>query len=381
MASNNQPFGGFLDHVSAVDMLRAAASIDVPNRAFRDRNTALYTGTVSGEDSLTWNQSYFRDWYYHGVALGDAYGSNDGAKRANGAYDAESMYFATSGTATALPAMDVNHLVLSASAHTGMIPFSRFYQAHYQKAITFAMVARIPTDVTIGTNIKAYIACYDSDYDHLEDPALPGEDRPFEITFDDNGELGTSLVYQRLLGHTTQVLPATTAYIMLHIGVNSPDGVSTGYEISEVSLMLNAGESSLATSSPVEFIDLADVGIHAGAGMQFSALGVTDRTMLDGTRKRSTVIRDNLKYTFSAMFDRNLDDDAFRQLLSIWNLGTRGMGYHVPEPRPVCIDFGLGTGPFFAPFWPESASFSAAHFPVWQPSDPGYDVSMTFREA
>lgn len=369
--SNRTPFAAFTDKPAAVDMLRAAAAIYIPNRAFRDRNPSLYTGTVLGPDTLTWNRSIFRGWYYYGSAPGDPYGSYTGAKRPPGAYDAESLYLATTGTTTG-ESISTNHRVLAATIFSEFLPFSAKFQAHYDKPVSLALVARIDTDCTIGTDLKAYLACYGSD--GLYDGAV-------EIVFD-TLVVGASPSYQRLLGRTLAGLPSTTAFVQLHIGIKSPDGVNTGFEFCEASLMLNPENQDRAIdASPVLFVDLEDLHIQNGASFQFEALGISDATMLDGRRIRTAVLRDNLRYAFAANFGRKMSAERMRRILTIWNLGTRGLGFHVPNPVPVCLDFGFGTGPFFAPFWPEGSTFVGAHDPAWTLAGEGFLVGMTFREA
>jgi hypothetical protein len=366
----SNPFDAITSHPSSIDMLRAAAGIYIPNRAFRDRNPSLHTGTYTGPDGIAWNRSDFRGWYYTGTyEPGDAYGSQQGAKRPHGAYDAATIYTRTASTSTATD--PTNHSILGATIFTDYLAFYEHYRGHYSKPITMAMMARISSDCTIGTNIKAFLNCYGSD--GLFDGAV-------EIEFDDAGDPGTG-AWQRLTARSKAEMPSSTHWVQLHIGISSPDGVLTGYEFAEVSLMLNPETVDIATdSSPAEWIDLDGATMRVGAAMQFGAIQVQDKLMLDGRRTRSTMVADNLRYQFACNFSQ-VDDEKFRKLLVIWNLGTRGLGFHVPQPVPLCIDFGLGTGPFFGYYYPSGATFTGSHSRNWTLTDQKFDVSVRFEEA
>lgn len=372
MPSPNRPFGGFIDLPSAVDMMRAAAGIYVPNRAFRDYNATAYTGDRTGEDGLTWHLTDFRDWYWYGAEPGVPYGSQAGARVPFGAYDAIG---ATLSTVAMTSGQDIqnNHRVLASTIFGPMLPFNMVFKAHYSKPITLALVAQIPTTLTIGTHVKAYLGLYSSAYAYL------GVE---ELVFDTLTAGSGAETMMRLLAHTKTAINSTAAYVQLHIGIMSPDSSSVIVNLYEASLMLNPDNDDLATdASPVLFLDMEDVKLRAGAGVGFAATGISNAEMLDGRRLRSRVLPDNLKYQFTADFMGSVVGERMRRLLTVWNLGTRGLGAYVPEPVPVCIDFGLGAGPFFAYYWPTDSVFRTALHGKWSITVPKYVCSVAFEEA
>ena len=381
---STRAFLGIEAQPAAVDCMRAAAGLYVPNHAFRDGNANLYSGTKTGNgDGLSWNRTKYRGWYYHGADAGDAYGNYGGAKSPYGFLDASSLYIATDQTTATAPDFATNHRVLAATIHTDYIPFNRYFAAHYDKAITLALAAVVPADVTIGTNLKAFLACYDSDGALITagthgTPPLT-EANPVELVFDDAGTTGTG-DWQRLLASTAEVMPAGTAYVILHIGHNSPDSANTGLVYGDLSLMLNPANVSIAESSPVLFQDLDPVELRVGSAMAWEALGASSRVMLSGQRVRSVGIKDGLKARFHAVFTK-ISDEAYQELLTIWHLSTLGLGQHVPEPVPVCIDFGLGQLPFFGYYNVTRASFSGSFHPHWTLAGQGYDVALELEEA
>jgi len=86
---STRAFLGIEAQPAAVDCMRAAAGLYVPNHAFRDGNANLYSGTKTGNgDGLSWNRTKYRGWYYHGADAGDAYGNYGGAKSPYGFLDA-----------------------------------------------------------------------------------------------------------------------------------------------------------------------------------------------------------------------------------------------------------------------------------------------------
>lgn len=384
MAGVYYAFDGILKQVASISSLRAAAGIYVPNHAFRHRNTAAYTGTTDTQgDGLTWSRTFWRDWYYYtaGGAPGDPYGDYGGAKNPYGFLDGASIYLATAST-SATQTISTDHKVLGKTIFTDYLEFSRYFTAHYDKAFTLALVARIPVAATIGTNLKAFLACYDSDGAFITAGTHGGftEANPVELVFEDAGDSGTN-DWQRLLGHTASVIPDNTASVILHLGVNSPDGSNTGYSFADCSLMLNVADGSTAEDAYDPFIDLSPVKMQIGSAMGWESLGATSRVMLDGRRYRTRTFRDDLKSRFSALFAKT-SETAYQQLITAWSLSVRGLGHHVPDPVPVCIDFGLGQLPFFGYYMVSDTSFNGTFHPDWQlaDTDEAFSVSIGFEE-
>lgn len=386
MAGTYYAFDGLLRQPAAADCLRAAAGIWIPNHGFRHANASIYTGTKAGDDGIVWNLSRFRNWYYVGNEPGDPYGSNTGARNPFGFLDAASLYMATTATTTG-QSISTDHKVLAQTIHTDYLDFARVYQGHFDKAVTLALVVDLPTDVTIGTDLKAYLACYDSDGEfitagtHDSGTGSMTEANPAELVFDQATEAGTGN-WQRLTAHTASVLPDNTHYVMLHIGLKSPDAANTGISIADCALMLNVADGSTAEDSFDPWIDLDPVELRIGSAMAWEALGATSRVMLDGRRLRSMAIKDSLKARFSALFTKT-SAEAYQQLMTIWNLSVRGLGHYVPEPVPVCIDFGLGQLPFFGYYNVVRASFDGSFSPHWQFADSSeaYDIALELEEA
>lgn len=369
------PFSGILQQPAAVDGLRAAAGIYVPNHAWRDANAALYTGTVEGQDGLTWNLSKFARWYYYGNAINDSYGSYTTAKAARGAFDALSAYMATTATTTG-ESISTNHRVLAQTIYSDPVDFASRYQAHSAKPITLALTVRVPTDVTIGTDLKAYLACYSSAGTHLSS---------VELVFDDAGTTGDSPSWSRLLATTAAALHATTDTVQLHIGLKSPDGANTGIDLADCALMLNPATTDRAVDgSPELFIDLGSAIIGRTPAMSWQNIGGGEGRMLDGHLVRTATASDSLKFAIKAAWSGKsgvaIDDTVYQQLVTVWNLSRRGLGLYVPEPVEVCIDFGLGQAPFFSYYHVAEIAFNGTFHPFWELNRQLYQVAMTFVE-
>lgn len=375
------PFSGLLDKPSAITKLRAAAGIYVQNHNFRDVNVGLYQGNFTARDGATWLQSKFGGWFYVGSAPGDPYGNYAGARRPHGGYGAEAYYNATTSTATT-QTISTNHTLLAISLHTDFLPLASVYNAHYDKAISLALLAQIPSDCTIGTNIKAYIACYDSSFSFITPGSHNGltEANPAEMTFELDGEAGTGL-WQRLLAHTSAVLPDNTVYVMLHIGMNSPDGANTGFVIGSARLMLNPMNADIAeAASPEYFIDMDPVKLHYSSAMGMVPGATQDMRMLDGRLVRHRMGPSKHLNRFSAFFHKT-DVEALQKLMTMLELSVAGLGIYVPEPVPLCIDTGLGTQPWFSYYHVENAAAAMNFNPAWTLAGEGFDVGMTFLEA
>ena len=363
-------FSAILQQPVAVTGLRAAAGLWIGNHAFRDCNPNLYTGTKLGQDGLTWSLSKFRGWYYVGSAINDAYGNYAGAKSPRGAYDALTAYMATTSTVSG-HTIAADHLVLAQTIFSDPTAFASLYQGHYDKPITLALLARIYADITIGTNLQAWLGCYSAA------GACLGA---VELVFEDEGEAGASPSWSYLLAHTASGLPAATHTVQLHLGINSPDSGQVFIELGDTALMLNPTNTDRAVDpDPVLFVSLGSVVVQRTPQMSWNAVGITDRRMLDGRLVRTGMIKDGLKFQFSASWTK-VSDAVYQKLLSVWNLSTRGLGAHVPAPVPVCIDFGLGQAPFFGYFHVDSAGFAGTFHPHWTLGGQGYDISLTFQE-
>jgi len=368
---------GILVPPSSITSLRAAAGIYVPNHAFRDANPSLYAGTKIGPDGLVWNLSKYRGWYWVGYNPSDNYGSA-GAKNPYGFMDAVSCYIAATATTTG-QSISTDHRVLASTIYTDQLPYSRFFAAHYDKALSLALAAVIPTDCVIGTNLKAYFSCYNAAGAFITASTHDGltEGNPIELVFTNAGTSGNA-TWQRLLAHSAVVMPDDTAYVQIHIGINSPDGANTGFIFGDCSLMVNPTDGTIAQAGPVYFVDLNPQTIRAGAGMQWEAANVVDRRMLDGRLARSALTKDALRFRFQANFTK-VGPLVYQQLLTLWNLSTQGLGLHVPEPVPICADFGLGQAPFFGYFHLEPAFAGTFHI-HWTLAGGGYDISLGFTE-
>lgn len=366
--------GGFqapLNQPSAVSGVRFAAGIYIPNRFFRDVNSALYLRAFSGEDGLTWSGSKFRDWHYYGSVPNDAYGSYTGARRPWGFSDFSTLYLSTTTDNHTAPDFATNHRVLAATVHSGMLKFSPPFRAHYSKPITVAFVGRKFTNGVLGTDIKAYLAAYSSDYNLVATEEI-----------DLSGATMTASAFERVYGSTTAALPSSTAYVMLHVGVSSPSGTSdaVGIELHEVSLMLNPFNTSIATDpTPELFVDLDTVRIYQPPQSSWEAPGVNDIVMLDGDVRRFQTLKCGAKLRVGTSWYRE-DPEIFQALFAAWHLGSIGLGIHVPEPVPVCIDFGVGNFPFFGYYWPEGSTFEARPNENWSFVGNEFDVSVGWRE-
>lgn len=375
------PFQGIKQQPAAIDSLRAAAGIWIPNHGFRHANANIYTGSKTGDDGLTWYQSKYRGWFYVGYDPSDNRGNYLGAANPYGYLDGVSVYLSTSGTTTG-QSISTDHQVLDITIFTDYLPFGRFYTGHYDKPLTLALVARFPTDVVIGTDVKAYVAAYDSDGAFITAGTHSGftEANPSELVFADAGEYGTN-AWAQYLATTEEVLPDNTAFVILHLGFKSPDAASTAFILGDVSLMVNPTNNDTAeTVDPELFVDLDPVTLRVGSAMAWEALGTSERIMLDGHRRRSSAIRDNLKARFNAVFTKT-SDTAYQQLLALWALGVKGLGLYVPEPVPLCIDFGLGQLPFFGYYNIVRASFDGTFHPHWTLAGQGYDIALQLEEA
>ncbi|MBM4117827.1 hypothetical protein FJ251_08800 [bacterium] len=373
------PFWGLLVPPAAITTLRAAAGIHIPNHAFRDANPALYAGTKVGRDGLVWNLSKYRGWYYVGYNPSDNYGNYPGAKVPAGWLGGSSCYIATAAMTTG-QSISTDHKVLASTIFTEQLPFSRFFAAHYDKALSLALPAVVPTDCTIGTNLKAWFSCYNAAGAFIPPTTHNGltEGNPIELVFTNAGTLGTGS-WQRLLAHSAVVMPDDTAYVQLHLGVNSPDGVNTGFIFGDAALMLNPTDGTIAQAGPVYFVDITPQTIRAVPAMQWEAANVVDRRMLDGRLARSVLTKDALKHRFQAHFTK-IGPDPYRQLLALWSLSTQGLGLHVPEPVPICVDFGLGQAPFFGYYHVAEAVYPGTFHPHWTLAGGGYDLTLGFVE-
>lgn len=356
---------------TTVSGLRYAAGIPLPNRFFRDVNASLYQKSVDGEDGLAWNGSKFRDWYYYGSTPNDAYGLHAGAKRPYGYSDFVSLYFSTTTDNHTVPNFATNHRVLAASVHSGMLPFFSLYKAHYEKAITLAFVGKRFANGAVCTDIKAYLATYSSDYNLLD-----------TVEFDLSGASMPASTIARVTASTTAVLSSGAAYFMLHFGISAPSGTSdaVALELHEVSLMLNPLNTDIATDgSPEYFVDLDTVRIYQPPQSSWTSPGVKDVLMLDGETRRFQTSKSGTKLRIGTSWYRE-DPEIFAALFAAWSLGSVGLGPHVPEPVPVCIDFGVGNFPFFGYFWPEGSSFDGRPSEHWTLSGNPFDVNVGWIE-
>jgi hypothetical protein len=172
-------------------------------------------------------------------------------------------------------------------------------------------------------------------------------------------------------------------YIVLHIGINTGSGTDGYATISHVSLSTNPAISNLVQGEGGDeadaFIDLEDVTIRRGAGMAWAAKGINDRDFLDGSMRRTSIMRDQLRASFSANFHK-VDEQAYQKLMTLWALSTQGLGGVVPGPVPLVVDFGLGQLPHFGYYHIASGTFAGGFNPSWTLAEQGYDIGLQFRE-
>jgi hypothetical protein len=169
---------------------------------------------------------------------------------------------------------------------------------------------------------------------------------------------------------------------MVHIGLSAPVGTTdaVALEMSEVSLMLNPMNSDLATDgSPELFVDLDTVRIHQPPSSSWGSVGVRDVAMLDGDTRRFQTSKAGTKLRIGTTWYRE-DPEIFQALFAAWSLGSVGLGINIPEPVPVCIDFGVGNFPFFGYYWPEGSSFDGRLTDRWSFDGNHFDASIRWKE-
>lgn len=391
MSQALKPFQQIVNPPASIDMMRAAAGLMIPNHRFAESNSVLYTGSFVGDDGATWNRARFRDWFYYGNSLNNAYGT-PGIASAFGSMGSLAAYMSTTAATTG-ESVSTNHRVLAQTMHTGYIPYARYLWSRFDGPINLAVeLSGLSTSgvLTVGTHLKAFIGCYDSagafiaPGTHSPDggPTTYTEANPCELVFNTSPNLSSN-TFSRLVGHTQDVIPDNTHYIVLFIGINRGSGSAGAVNVGHVSLSHNPAMSNLVYNEGGDeadaWIDMEDVTIKRGAGMGWTAKGAHELHFLDGSSRRIALLRDQLRAQVGVRFHK-VDADSYRKLLTLWHINTQGLGVIVPEPMPLVIDFGLGQLPHFGYYSVASGTFSGGFNPNWTLANQGFDIGMQLRE-
>jgi len=349
---------------------RYALGIPLPNPKFRDYSSAEFSGTVVGPDGKTWNQARFRSWYYNGAIPNHGYGVT-GRWNPAGFLSASHLYMATAGNSTTVDLDD--HVFLSQTLHSEMLPFSALYPSHYLKAITLAATISGTAALTPGTDVRAALACYSSAFAYLG---------MVEFNLASTWTaLGGTQQWRRQVAHTAAAMDSNTAYVQLHIGLKSPSGTSH-VGIAELSLMLNATDGlQYDDVGVVYFVDVAPVRMAALPSLGMQSPGVRDGRSMVGAMQRMNVSPEGFKLRCTTSWYRE-NPTTTQKLLTAWQASQEGLGASIPGPVPICIDFGLGgLLPFFG-YWHASGSSLDTPFNAnWGiGSAGGYDMSLAWEE-
>lgn len=363
-------WGGLQFPLSASVSPRYALGIPLPNPKFRDYSSAEFSGTKVGADGKTWNEARWRSWYYTGSIPNHGYGTT-GRWNPAGFLGSSHLYMATAGTSTTVDLDD--HVLLSQTLYSELLPFSALYPSHYLKAITLAATIAGTAALAPGTDVRAMLACYSAAYAYLGSVEFN-----LAATW---SALGGTLQWKRQVAHTAAAMDSATAYVQLHLGLKSPSGTSQ-LSVAEFSLMLNATDGKQYDAGDVEyFVDVGPVRMAGLPGLGLQSPGVRDGRTMVGALQRATVSPEGFKLRCTTSWYRE-SAATTQKLLTAWQASQEGLGPSVPGPVPLCIDFGLGgTLPFFG-YWHASGSSLDAPFNAnWNVgAGGGYDMSLAWEE-
>jgi len=356
--------------IAAVDGLRYAAGLYILNRDFRSYNPNLYTGTKTvdeGGSSREWELSPFADWYKYDIdanAEVTYYNlSGTGSRFAEGYSDNAALYMTTDSTSSTID-IDHAHRVGAVTAYTEFIPFSRFYSSdNYARYLQCCFTAILHASCTEGTHFRVAVAQYDSDYDYLA----------YDLV-NLSGVSISSSAWTRVEAATTGALHANTAYVSLHFGLYSPSG-TVWAAIDDVSLMLNPHGASTSSTH----VNLGSVYMTQLPALGWNAIGQHRQRMLDGHAVKSATMKGGPKHSMAVQWFKE-DEDTYDELFRAFRLNTGAGSILVPEPVPLCIDFGLGMSPHWAYYDVTSSTFNGTFNQYWTSDGHGYDIGMTFEE-
>lgn len=383
---------GVAASVASISPLKYAAGIYIPNYHFRDWNTSLYYDTsFAGEDGNTWRQLGFRDWFtpQGGNGYGNAYGTA-GMKVPKGYYDGAALWMTTSVTTGTAEDIENANQVLHTSVFSRQLPFYYYYNSHYYKPITLALTIN-PTSSgwtpTWGVDCRAYLACYNSAHEFCSEAngdwdsgVEPLATNPIEFEFDENGNTIAD-GWQQRLAHTgsSEAMCIATRYVQVYLGIKGNGSNSLGLELDMASLMINpTNADTVATVSPDYFVDLDDIYLESPPGMDYDALGVSECRMADGRLNRVAAAKGG----FAAKAHLGWwseDGETKQKLMMAWLLSTGGLGIHVPEAVPICVDAGVGQLPRLG-YYHVMGSLGAPFTPDWSVGNQGYDMGFSIVE-
>jgi hypothetical protein len=342
------------DNIAAVTGLKYAAGLWIPNNHFRDVNAAMHTGSRTGEDGKTWNKTDANHWYWTTTEVNDA--------ELDAYADQAAMFFTTSSTT---PTIDLaNHQLGAQTLYSEMIPWNSVFTAHDTRYLQVNFTAQIEADVVEGTHFRIALAQFDSSYTYLDyDP------------FDLSALTIAASSMTACEAKTTSGLHASTAYVQLHIGLYSPDGGSTAAFVGDVSLMVDPVTATASTT----YQDLDSVYLSGAPGMAWAVQGVRDRMNLEGNNIRTNVLKGGDKYQFSAQWHQE-DEATYELLRSAWQLSMGAYSASVPEPVPLCCNFGVGMAPHWAYYDVSGSTFNGTFTEQWTVGGQRFDVGLSFME-
>lgn len=345
------------DNIAAVAGLKYAAGIYIPNHNFGDINSSVHTGTRTGEDGKTWTKTAANHWYSTGSTVTTT--SDADSDDMYLGHDQVAMVTASTSSTADLD----DHILGAATLYSEMLPWSSLYASHTGKRVQAAFVAKIDADVVEGSHFRIALAQFDSSYAYLA------------VDYFDLSGVTIGTDFTANTATTSGSLHGSTAYVQVHIGLHSPDGAATVATVADLTLMIDP-TSSLAADVEV---DLGSVYLSGAPGMAWSERGVRDRMTLEGVNHRTNTLKGAPKYQFSAQWHQE-DEDAYDLLRNAWLLSVGKYISTVPEPVPLCCNFGVGMAPFWAYYDITGSTFNGTFTNQWTVAGQRFDVGLNFVE-